>query len=129
MSASRALTSSLKASTVLLAGARGRELRPWVVKQQVSPFKYAVKIVVDDPDPSKFQTGAQASAAIYTDGGNRSLGGAARIFDPGAFVVELALSDAILRQTRKGRLCLCPAFVAIFAAPVGRSLVSGCGRR
>ena len=68
MSASRALTSSLKASTVLLAGARGRELRPWVVKQQVSPFKYAVKIVVDDPDPSKFQTGAQASAAIYTDG-------------------------------------------------------------
>jgi hypothetical protein len=91
--------------------------------------QYAVKIVVDDPDPSKFQTGAQASAAIYTDEGNRSLGGAARIFDPGAFVVELALSDAILRQTRKGRLCLCPAFVAIFAAPVGRSLVSGCGRR
>jgi hypothetical protein len=26
--------------------------------------QYAVKIVVDDPDPSKFQTGAQASAAI-----------------------------------------------------------------
>jgi hypothetical protein len=44
--------------------------------------QYAVKIVVDDPDPSKFQTGAQASAA-YTDGGNRSLGGAARIFRSG----------------------------------------------
>ena len=30
--------------------------------------QYAVKILLDDPDPSKFPIGAQASAAIYTDG-------------------------------------------------------------
>ena len=29
--------------------------------------QYAVKILLDDPDPSKFPIGAQASAAIYTD--------------------------------------------------------------
>jgi multidrug resistance efflux pump len=30
--------------------------------------QYAVKIVLDDPDPLKFPIGAQASAAIYTNG-------------------------------------------------------------
>ena len=30
--------------------------------------QYAVKILLDDPDPSKFPIGAQASAAIYTQG-------------------------------------------------------------
>jgi multidrug resistance efflux pump len=30
--------------------------------------QYAVKIILDDPDPSKFPIGAQGSAAIYTSG-------------------------------------------------------------
>jgi multidrug resistance efflux pump len=30
--------------------------------------QYAVKIILDDPNPSKFPIGAQASAAIYTNG-------------------------------------------------------------
>ncbi|HXZ17620.1 MAG TPA: efflux RND transporter periplasmic adaptor subunit, partial [Roseiarcus sp.] len=30
--------------------------------------QYAVKIIVDDPDPSKFPIGAQGAAAIYTAG-------------------------------------------------------------
>ena len=41
-----------------------------------------------NPDPSEFPIGAQASAA------KRSLGSAAKDFDPGPFVVQLALSDA-----------------------------------
>ena len=30
--------------------------------------QYAVKIILDDPDQSKFPIGAQGSAAIYTSG-------------------------------------------------------------
>jgi hypothetical protein len=38
------------------------------VGPDVPQGQYAVKIVLDDPDPSKFPIGAQASAAIYTNG-------------------------------------------------------------
>ena len=34
----------------------------------VAEGQYAVKIILDDPDPSKFPIGAQGSAAIYTSG-------------------------------------------------------------
>ena len=38
------------------------------VGPDVPQGQYAVKIILDDPDPSKFPIGAQASAAIYTNG-------------------------------------------------------------
>ena len=38
------------------------------VGPDVPQGQYAVKIVFDDADPSKFPIGAQASAAIYTNG-------------------------------------------------------------
>ena len=38
------------------------------VGPDVPQGQYAVKIVLDDPDASKFPIGAQASAAIYTNG-------------------------------------------------------------
>jgi multidrug resistance efflux pump len=51
--------------------------------------QYAVKILIDDPDQSKFPIGAQGVAAIY-------LGGAAQDLDPRPFVGQLALSDQFL---------------------------------
>jgi hypothetical protein len=35
---------------------------------EIPQSQYAVKIVLDDPDQSKFPIGAQGSAAIYTTG-------------------------------------------------------------
>ena len=59
--------------------------------------QYAVKINLDDPDPSKFPIGAQASAAIYTNG-RTGAWAALRKISIRAHVVELALSDAVLMR-------------------------------
>lgn len=41
---------------------------PSLAAHKVAQAQYAVKILLDDPDQSKFPIGAQGSAAIYTDG-------------------------------------------------------------
>jgi multidrug resistance efflux pump len=38
------------------------------VPPQIPQGQFAVKIIVDDPDQSKFPIGAQGAAAIYVDG-------------------------------------------------------------
>ena len=74
--------------------------------------------LVDDAGPSKFQSALRLPLRYIRIG--KGLGGAPQDIDPRALVFQPAVSDAILRQTRKARLCLCPALVATFAAPVRR---------
>ena len=61
---------------------------------------FAVAIVFDDPDQSKFPIGAQGVAAVYTKRHERPVGRAAPDFDPDHLVDELALSHAVLMVSR-----------------------------
>ena len=60
--------------------------------------QYAVKILLDDSDPSKFPIRRASLRRNLHEQGYGSVGGVAQDFDPRAFVVQLALSDAVLKQ-------------------------------
>ena len=58
--------------------------------------QYAVAIVFDDPDQSKFPIGAEGEAAIYTERDDRQLGGPAPDRHPHHLMVQLPLPNAVL---------------------------------
>jgi hypothetical protein len=64
------------------------------ITRSATQGQYAVKIVLEDPDPLKFPIGAQGIAAIYT-GGEHGTWAALRKISIRSLVVQLALSDQI----------------------------------
>ena len=59
---------------------------------------FAVAIVFDDPDQSKFPIGAQGVAAVYTEGMKGPWAALRRVSHPDHLVDELALSHAVLMK-------------------------------